>query len=483
MTRRGWQPRTLRWRVYLLVGGLLVLLVATASTTTVVRLRLSAVGHRLTTTLRPAQVATADMIQAYIDEETGERGYLLTRDPVFLQPYDSGELEVRRVRTQLGRQFTDDSVTMRLLDEIDQAAHAWRVQVIDPEIAAFRRGALTGDALVDSVGLGKDRFDALRAKLGELQDRINLLVTGALQDSDAAQSTANNVTVAAAIVAALLAFFAAWQLRTSFAIPLNKLVAQVRRVASGDLDQSVDVSGPLEVATVGETVEAMRVRILAESARSASAAQQLARYEEAERIASSLGDTVIRQLFTTSLALQSTAARYPAAAPVLAGAISDLDHALKDLQTAIFELSSAPSWQPLGNQVIDLVDQLEAGLGVAPEVQLAGSVDSDRLRPVATDVVAVVRDVLGAIVRPAAGSRSTISLSTDDDMVRLLITGGGVPAGVETGAVGEVRERATRLGGTCTVERTGDSVTFDWQVPVPAGRAVMPPGTSPAGDS
>lgn len=469
--------------MYLLVGGLLVLLVATAGTTAVVRLRLSSVGHRLSATLRPAQVATADLIQAYVDEETGERGYLLTHDLTFLQPYNLGERDITRSGRQLGRYFVDDPVTTHILTEVDQAADAWRSQVIDPEIAAFRTGTLTGAALVDSVGLGKTRFDALRAKLSELQDRINQLVTAALQDSNAAQSTANNVTIAAAIVAALLAFFAAWQLRTSFAVPLNNLVAQMRRVSSGDLDHSVDVSGPLEVTTVGETVEAMRVRILAESARSAGAAQQLARYEEAERIASSLGDTVIRQLFTTSLTLQSTAARYPAAAPVLAGAITDLDRALKDLQAAIFELTSAPSWQPLGNQVLDLVDQLEAGLGAAPEVQLAGSVDSERLRPVAADVVAVVRDVLGAIVRPAAANRSTISLSTDDGLVRLLITGGGVPPGAETGAATDVRERAARLGGTCTVERAGDSVTVDWQVPVPSGDGVTPPGTWPAGDS
>ena len=284
--------------MYLLVGGLLVLLVATAGTTTVVRLRLSSVGHRLSATLRPAQVATADLIQAYVDEETGERGYLLTHDLTFLQPYNLGERDITRAGRQLGRYFVDDPVTTHILTEVDQAADAWRTQVIDPEIAAFRTGTLTGPELVDSVGLGKTRFDALRAKLSELQDRINQLVTAALQDSNAAQSTANNVDRgrhrggAVGIRRRLAA-------RTSFAVPLNNLVAQVRRVSSGDLDHSVDVSGPLEVTTVGETVEAMRVRILAESARSAGAAQQLARYEEAERIASSLGDTVIRQLFTT----------------------------------------------------------------------------------------------------------------------------------------------------------------------------------------
>src|SRR5262249_53560476 len=152
-----------------------------------------------------------------------------------------------------------------------------------------------GPELASSVSLGKEKFDRLRARLSTLQDRINQRVASTLQESASLQRLANNVTIAAAIAAVILAGLAIWQLRVSFARPISSLVAQVRRVSGGDLDHSVDVPGPQEIATVARTVEAMRVRILTETARSASAGQQLARYEEAERIASSLGDTVVRQ--------------------------------------------------------------------------------------------------------------------------------------------------------------------------------------------
>lgn len=460
--------------MYLVVGGLLALLLLTAGATTAVRLHLSSVGHHLTNTLRPAQAETADLVQAYIDEETGERGYLLTRDRTFLAPYTFGERATATATTRLRHLFADDPESALALERVTQAADAWRTQATDPELIAFGNGSLTGPALVAAVGKGKTLFDALRARLTDLQNRINELVNAALQESNSAQTTANNVTIAAAIAAAVLAALAAWQLRWSFAVPLNRLLAQVRRVSGGDLDHSVDVSGPLEIVTVGQTVETMRVRILAESAKAAEAGRQLARYEEAERIASSLGDTVVGQLFTTSLALQSAAGRYPLVAPVLAGAIGDLDRAVKDLQSAIFELaSSSPDQQSLGNQVLDVVDQWEAGVGAAPEVRLTGAVDSDRLQPVAGDVVAVIREVLSTVVRPS-DAVTVISVSADDDAVRLMVTGGAREHAADMGAI---RQRAEQLGGSCGVEVAGPEVTVNWQVPV------TPPGTSPAADS
>lgn len=449
----------MRWRVYLIVGGLLLLLVVTAGTSTVVRLNASAVGRVLTDTLRPAQMTSANLTKAYIDEETGERGYLLTHDPSFLLPYDTGRQAAIRAHNQLTRQFADDPTSLHVLSQVDAAAADWHTRVIDPELAAEANGTLTGPALVASVTLGRQLFDALRARLSALQDRINNLVGSALQDSNHAQTVADDVTIAAAVAAVLLAMLAIWQLRASFALPLNRLVTQVRRVSDGDMEQSVDVAGPLEVTTLGRSVEAMRTRILAENARSEVAARQLAGYEEAERIARSLGDTVIRQLYTTSLTLQSTASRYPSAAPALTTAIREIDAALRDLQTAIFELTAAPSHRPLGEQLLDLVDQLEAGQGTAPEVQLSGSLDGEAVQPVAADVITVVRDVVGAMVA------TTISLGIDGDELHLLITGAdhGSPVGPMTGP----RDLAQRLGGSCTVEHADGTVAVDWRIPLP----------------
>ncbi len=455
--------------MYLVVGGLLLLLVVTASTSTAVRLHASAVSRVLTDTLRPAQMESANLTKAYIDEETGERGYLLTRDDSFLQPYDNGRQAAVRAHTALADEFAGDPVSLGMLSQVDAAADAWHTRALDPELSAARHGTLTGPVLLASVTLGRELFDALRSGLSTLQEHINQLVGITLQGYNQAQTTANDVTVVAAVAAVLLAAVAIWQLRTSFARPLNRLVTQVRRVSDGDLDQSVDVGGPLEITTVARTVEAMRTRILAENARSEATARQLARYEEADRIARSLGDTVIRQLYTTSLALQSTASRYPATAPALTSAIREIDAALRDLQTAIFELTAGPNRQPLGEQLLDLVDQIELGLGAAPEVQLAGSLDADVLQTVAADVITVVHDLVTEVIRPAAGG-STISLSADDAELRLRVTGdvtGSHGNGSDT-ALADAREVAERLGGSCAVSRDGDALDVDWRIPVPA---------------
>lgn len=454
----------MRWRVYLVVGGLLLLLVATAGTTTTVRLRATATGNVLTNTLRPAQMSSANLTKAYIDQETGERGYLLTHDPSFLQPYTTGQRAAVTASGQLARQFAGDPVSLGILAQVTAAADTWQTRALDPELAADENGTLTGPALTASVTLGKTLFDALRARLDTLQMRINNLVATALQDSSKAQTVANDMTIAAAILAFLLALVAIWQLRTSFALPLNRLVKQVQRVSDGDMEQSVDVTGPLEVTTVGRSVEAMRTRILAESARSDAAARQLARYEEAERIARSLGDTVIRQLYTTSLSLQSTASRHPATAAALTTAIREIDAALRDLQAAIFELTAAPGRRPLSEQLLDLVDQLEAGQGAAPEVQLSGGLDSDVLQGVATDVITVVRDVVGAMVA------TTISLSTEQDELRLRISGDARNHGAPAGTMAGPRALAERLGGSCTVARADGAVAVDWRIPVPGSR-------------
>lgn len=456
----------MRWRVYLVVGGLLLLLLAITATTTVVRLRSAAIGQQLTDVLRPAQMAADELTTAYVDEETGERGYLLTHDDSFLQPYYSGEQAAAHARGQLAGAFAGDPVLLRMLSDVDAAAHEWRTRAVDPELSEFRSETLTNRDLVLSVGLGKTLFNELRARLAALENRISQQVGVAVQESSAAQTAANDITIGAAVVALALAGLAIWQLRTSFAVPLNRLVRQVGRVSGGDVDHSVDVTGPLEVTTVGRSVEAMRVRILAESSRSSAAARQVARYEEAERIARSIGDTVLRQLFTTSLTLQSAAGRYPAVKPILTSAINDIDAALKALQSAIFELTATPGQQTLGQQVLDLVAQLEAARGTAPDVQFAGRLDSDAVAPVAADVIAVIRDTLGG---PA--DESAISLSVDGDTLHLRITWDRVEAANHgpPDALPGIRARAEQLGGTCSVERHNGSVVVDWQVPIRSG--------------
>src|SRR5262249_45136341 len=69
---------------------------------------------------RPARLPSAALIQALIDVETGERGYLLPDDPAFLRPYADG-------RARLAAQLSGLRRTAANQNEL--AAAVARVQI------------------------------------------------------------------------------------------------------------------------------------------------------------------------------------------------------------------------------------------------------------------------------------------------------------------------------------------------------------------
>src|SRR6185436_19342352 len=79
---------------------------------------------------RPARLQSANLMQALIDIETGERGYLLTDDAGFLAPYDDG----RR----------------RLIEQIEGLNNiAARNGDLAPDIEHARTSAMTALAAID----------------------------------------------------------------------------------------------------------------------------------------------------------------------------------------------------------------------------------------------------------------------------------------------------------------------------------------------
>ncbi|HWC81489.1 MAG TPA: CHASE3 domain-containing protein [Pseudonocardiaceae bacterium] len=421
--RRPWpQPATLRWQIQLLVGGLLLLLLVTGVASAVVQERLSTSRARLANMFRPAQVAAVALSEAYVDQETGEREFLLTGNPIQLQPYTTGIREATRLRSQLGTNLRGDPTSTTLLAGVDTAAAAWQSGTAAPEIADRQPQSMTGAQLLTRAPNDERLFNTLRAALFAVQDRTNQLANAQLQNANATQAVAARIAIGATIAALLLGGVAIVVLRRSLARPLRALVSQVHRVGD-DLDHSVDVAGPTEIATVASAVDAMRVRLRAEIARATASKQQLARYEEAERIARDLNETVVQRLFRTGLNLQSMAGRQPAASGALSVAVDDIDSAIRELQTAIFGLTMRREEDGLSKRVLDVVGESETSLGFSPQVGFDGTLTGELPEPVSDDLVNTLRRILADL---AAGERPLgvrIQIARSDGVLRLTVTG------------------------------------------------------------
>ena len=54
--------------------------------------------QRLQDVLDPAAILSRQLLTDYVDQETGERGYVITGDPSFLAPYTAGTAAATAVR-------------------------------------------------------------------------------------------------------------------------------------------------------------------------------------------------------------------------------------------------------------------------------------------------------------------------------------------------------------------------------------------------
>jgi len=228
---------------------------------------LSKARSELIDQLGPTALASNDVAIAMLDQETGLRGYVLSGEDDFLDPYRQGrknaEAAIGRLQTQL--QFKAVRRFEPQIDAIVRSARDWELNYADPTIAGERSNP-GGPRSVEQVKAGKERFDRFRRNVSEL----NTALAPARKDGrEALRRNAQVVwfwTIFTSVVILLSLFFVARSLRRQMVFPLQALAGRVREVARGDYEREVTSEGALEVHNLAEDVEAMRARIVAELA-------------------------------------------------------------------------------------------------------------------------------------------------------------------------------------------------------------------------
>jgi signal transduction histidine kinase len=201
--------------------------------------------------------------------------------------------------------------------------------------------------------------------------------------------------------------------------------------------------------------------------------REVAVIEDRERIARDLHDTVIQRLYATGMTLSATLrhAVKPEVIERLRTAIDDLDTTMRDIRSTIFALQTADrGHQGLRSDVLRLVQKAENALGFAPRVTFGGLVDSAVPEGIGDHLLAAVREALTNVAKHARATRADVTVVVEDGDVVLTVTDNGVGVGDERRpglGVQNLAERATVLGGECTVSRRPEGGTeVHWRVPL-----------------
>ena len=253
LTVQGWQ------NLVLAVIGTAVLACAVA--TTILVSQADKVSNRLRDGVQPARVAAYQLQAALRDQETAVRGYLITADRRFLDPYNDGRTAeaaaVEEIRDTIGEypDLLDD------LDNIEVAAQTWRVEYADPLLASAAPTRATEEAGIEE---GKALFDRLRSLFTVQNDHLSEAREAGLAHLEQIRQWRDATLVAMILAFVTTAVLLAMVMRAAVNRPLSQLAASCRRITEGNFGERIVPSGPKDIRAMATDVENMRQRIVDE---------------------------------------------------------------------------------------------------------------------------------------------------------------------------------------------------------------------------
>ncbi|HEX5204722.1 ATP-binding protein [Paractinoplanes rhizophilus] len=272
MNLRGW---TLRNRIVALciitgviLSGLAVLAVLTAARN---NRHLDDVLNRAS----PMRAAGEGLSTAYVDQETGIRGYAITGQQGSLGPYNQGLADEKAMVSRIEALLHPGDTAIRdSLRRVQQRALVWQTQVAQPVIEAVdTKGTTAGQQLI--IAGSTTEFDSLRQAIGAMQNDIQALRTRSATAARDSSQTMVAIQIAAAAIIVIAGAALLLLLDRLVSRPVVELAEQVRAVAAGDYDRHIESGGSPELASLAADVDGMRRKIAAELAEVREARSQI----------------------------------------------------------------------------------------------------------------------------------------------------------------------------------------------------------------
>ena len=195
-------------------------------------------------TLLPAAASSNQLLADVVDQETGERGFVITDDRLFLQPYDLGQIEAPGLIATLERELVGHKIALALLAQVDVRYEAWLHTFAIPQIRQVTSGNTAAAVATEKTGEGRELFDSLRQSMSGLSLRIGVEQQALTTHARSLQDDTLWLIVAMTALVLLGSYFG-WLLTRRWVIrPIRLLESEVSMVASGDVDHEVEAFGP-----------------------------------------------------------------------------------------------------------------------------------------------------------------------------------------------------------------------------------------------
>jgi protein-histidine pros-kinase len=392
---------------------------------------------------RTSLVHAGAVFSALKDVETGQRGFALTGDENYLEPFRAGSDEVGRAFERLRAESAPLSGLDFQLDALRLLVDG-RVALARRNVAARRHGGLDGSVQKAMLDEGRAAMDLIRARFADVEARLR-------DEIDLRNRRVETLMERALLTSLLLTFTGVVLIAAAYVLLQRE--QRRRRLAERALR---DANALLEDAVARRTAE-----LEAALGQIETFALHLDRTIEAER--RRLAREVHDQLGQVFTALSMVVHQALNGVPGRAGELERINTLLGDGIATVRRIASAlrpPLLDDLGlgAALTHAARQFGERVGVACEVRVR---DSERLNAEqATQLFRIAQEALTNVARHAAASRVWIDGEAVGQHYRLVFEDDGRGMGRDVGpSLGliSMRERASLAGGELALEsgRTG----------------------------
>ena len=453
----------------LIASGLLALLIGAAFAVLLSSVADLRASERRARRSEEVLVVANRLERLVVDLEAAQRGFVITDQERFLQPWQDARTALPGEGGTLERLVADSPAQQEQARRIVEATRSYLRDYSVPLVTAARRDPAAART-VAATDEGRRRMDALRAEFDRFVASERGLAAARQRRSDAATRRAIVAAAAGLGGSILLIVLFAGYLTRAIVQPVRRAAAMAGRLAGGDLgarmpERGVGEIGVLEASfnTMAGSLERSREELAASRTRVVAAADQARR-----RIERDLHDGTQQRLVSLVLDLRAAQAAVPPELPELraqlarvadglTGALEDLRELSRGIHPAVLsEGGLAPALKALARRS-------------AVPVELEVEVPARLAEPVEVAAYYVVSEALANTAKHAHASVIHVRVQADDDRLRLSVRDdgvGGATPGRGSGLVG-LTDRVQALGGTITIHSpAGQGTRLQIDLPV-----------------
>lgn len=200
--------------------------------------------------------ATERIMGSMKDAETGNRGYLLTGDPVYLAPYTQATHDLPEEFSQITALDSDNPTQQAQISQMRSLVNQ-RLQLLQKGIDQRRSGNLNRADLLVQSGTGESEMNRLRSMANSMQDAERRLLAQRVARSDIARTHSQLTIVIVSIIDVLLITLVFWLMKR------ERKLSQIAHATATRLQKLQSISDVgLTQLTPSELIDALLDKLL-----------------------------------------------------------------------------------------------------------------------------------------------------------------------------------------------------------------------------